>query len=610
MASGGAGQAEGEIRGVSLSQINKPINPVLGPRGEVAYIIHRVEDVTDFVRLQEEWRERDRLTEELRVRTGRMESEVFLRARELDDANRRLRAAHEELSAIHESDRRRADESLRVSRERLELVLGSVELGLFYCDLPFDGLVWNDRCKEHFGLPPDAEVDIDLFYDRIHPDDRERTREAIERSIRERVGCDTDYRTVMPDGRVRWIRAIGRGFYAGGGTPIRFDGVTVDVTERRRAEGELRRAKEAAEASTRAKDHFLAVLSHELRTPLTPVLVTASALESSPDLSPPLRDDIAMIRRNVELEARMIDDLLDLTRIGSDEIRLRCEVVDVHAALKDALDSCRAQVQAKRLEVTLDLGAERHHAWADRVRLRRVFACLLDNASRFTPEGGRIRLRTEGDGTGRLRVTVEDTGVGIEPEALGKVFDAFEQAGRTVTRGRGGLGVGLCIARTLVEKHGGTLTAASGGRGKGAAFTLGLSAVPVTPAAPAAPDAGPVRTLSILLVEDHEDTLRVIARLLKGLGHAVTTARGVGEALGLASLERFDLLVSDIGLPDGSGLDIMREIRDRHGVRGIALSGFGQDADIARSRDAGFEDHLVKPVDFDVLRTRIEAFAP
>ena len=400
---------------------------------------------------------------------------------------------------------------------------------------------------------------------------------------------------------MRWIRAIGRGFYAKDGTPTRFDGVTMDVTERRRAEEELRRAKEAAEASSRAKDDFLAVLSHELRTPLTPVLVTASALESSPDLTPSVRDDIAMIRRNVELEARMIDDLLDLTRIGRDEVRLRCEVVDVHAALKAALDSCRAQVLAKRLEVELALGAERHHAWADPVRLRRVFGNLLDNAARFTPEGGRISLRTDGDGTGRLTVTVEDTGVGIEPEALGKVFDAFEQAGRTVTRGRGGLGLGLCIARTLVEKHGGTLTASSGGRGKGAAFTLGLTAVPVAPA-PAPPAAGPVRTLSILLVEDHEDTLRVIARLLKRLGYAVTTARGVVEALGLASRERFDLLVSDIGLPDGSGLDIMREIRDRQGVRGIALSGFGQDADIARSREAGFEDHLVKPVDFDALK--------
>ena len=197
-----------------------PVNsPVLGPDGGVAYIIHRVEDVTDFVRLQEGWRERDRLTEELRVRAERMESEVFLRARDLDDANRRLRAAHEELAAIHESDRRRADESLRVSRERLELVLGSVELGLFYCDLPFAGLVWNDRCKEHFGLPPDAEVTIDLFYERIHPDDRERTREAIEGSIAGRVAFDTDYRTVAPDGRERWIRAIGRGFYAAGRDP-------------------------------------------------------------------------------------------------------------------------------------------------------------------------------------------------------------------------------------------------------------------------------------------------------------------------------------------------------------------------------------------------------
>jgi len=416
------------------------------------------------------------------------------------------------------------------------------------------------------------------------------------------------------DGELRWHLSRALPLRDEGGRLVAWFGTNTDIEERRRGVEELRAAKDEAEAALRAKDDFLAVLSHELRTPLTPVLAATSALEGRADLPPGIRDDVGLIRRNVEHEARLIDDLLAMTDLHRGEVRLHMEAVDAHAALRAALESCQAAIESKRLEVSLGLWAGRPHVWADPARLRQVLRNLVDNAARYTPEGGKITLRSADGEAGRLVVQVADTGVGIDPEALPRIFDAFEQSERTVRAGRGGLGLGLSLSRKLVEMHGGRLTAASEGRGRGATFSLELAAIAagteIPPAADPATAAGAGRKgLSILLVEDHEDTLRVIARLLGRLGHAVRTARSVGEALESAAGERFDLLVSDIGLPDGSGLDVMRAVKDRYGLRGIALSGFGREADIRRSREAGFQDHLTKPVDFQVLRRKIESLA-
>jgi PAS domain S-box-containing protein len=414
------------------------------------------------------------------------------------------------------------------------------------------------------------------------------------------------------DGQMRWHLSRALPLKDDGGRVVGWFGTNTDIEDRRRDVEALRAAKDQAEAALRAKDDFLAVLSHELRTPLTPVLAAASALEGRPDLMPEVRDDIGVIRRNVEHEARLIDDLLTLTDLMRGEARLHMEAVDAHAALLACLESFRAVIDAKRLAVTTDLGAGRPHVRADPARLRQVLCNLVDNAVEYTPEGGKITLRSSGGEDGPLVVRVEDTGVGIAPEALPRIFDAFEQADRTVRGGRGGLGLGLSLSRRLVEMHGGRLTAASEGRGRGCTLTLEMptiAAMPETAHPPAVAARTGRRGLSILLVEDHEDTLRVISRLLERLGYVVRAARSVGEALALAEGERFDLLISDLNLPDGSGLDIMRAVKERHGLRGIALSGFGREGDIQRCRDAGFETHLTKPVDFQALKLRIEAVA-
>lgn len=404
-----------------------------------------------------------------------------------------------------------------------------------------------------------------------------------------------------------------------------FAGIIRDITERKDAEEALKAAKllavaakEAAEAANKAKDQFMAILSHELRTPLTPVLATMTYVEAMQDLPAELREEIGTIRRNIEIEARLIDDLLDLTRISRGKIELHLEVLDAHAALRTALETCQSDIEAKGLEVSLALHAREHHIWADPARMQQVFWNLIKNAVKFTPAGGFITLCTSNEKR-RLRVAIIDTGIGIDAETLPRIFNAFEQGERTVTRLFGGLGLGLSIAKALVGMHRGRLTAASAGKDKGATFTVELEAVPATtvgqpataagstPAVPMAPAARACKR--ILLVEDHEDTLRIMAKLLEGYGYKVRTAATVQKAMELAAAETFDLLISDLGLPDGSGLDIIRHVKDRYNVKGIALSGFGSDEDLRRSRDAGFEHHLIKPVSFQTLEGTIRKVA-
>jgi signal transduction histidine kinase len=385
------------------------------------------------------------------------------------------------------------------------------------------------------------------------------------------------------------------------------------------SERRFRILAEQLEAANRAKDHFLAVLSHELRTPLTPILTTVQILERKPGLPEELRDPLATIRRNVELEARLIDDLLDLTRIARGKLELHFEPVDLHEGLTQALDICAKDILAKNIQVTKELTARRHLVLADSARLQQVLWNVIKNAVKFNSEGGSLTVRTDDTPEGRIRIEVQDSGVGIEPAVLPQIFNAFEQGGKDVTRLFGGLGLGLAISKALVELHGGTITAFSAGRDQGATFTLSLDAAPqgIRPVhAPGAiPDAAREPGLRILLVEDHTDTREAIAELLRLYGHTIETADSVATALsavigaaGAGGACAFDLVISDLGLPDGSGLDLLREIRARCGdeVKAICLSGYGMEEDMRQSREAGFLAHLTKPVSLQELEAVLQ----
>ena len=396
--------------------------------------------------------------------------------------------------------------------------------------------------------------------------------------------------------------------------------IVTDLTEHKAA-------AEAA-AANQAKDRFLANLSHELRTPLTPVLAVVSSLEEDRRLPVEVRSQISMMRRNLDLEARLIDDMLDLTRVARGKLELRRESVGLRQVLDHALQTTTHDLEAKQLRLATDLCAEDLHLWADTPRLTQVFWNLLHNAVKFTPEGGTITVRSWQEGgpeelAGWLVVEVADTGMGIEPDTLEHIFEAFDQGQPDTTRRFGGLGLGLAISKAIVEMHGGSLAAASSGRDQGATFTVRLPLpgshlplpAPSQPTAPAAAteSSSSSRSLHLLLVEDHADTAEAMADLLRGLGYDVTVANSVAAGLAAAEAARadgIDLVVSDLGLPDGSGLDLMRELSSRYGLRGIALSGYGMEEDLRNSRAAGFERHLTKPVSLQDLEAALRELAP
>jgi two-component system CheB/CheR fusion protein len=390
------------------------------------------------------------------------------------------------------------------------------------------------------------------------------------------------------------------------------DCILVRMRQRNHFETELLTAKKTAESANKAKDQFLAALSHELRAPLSPVLMMSTAMELDPAIPGEVREQAGIIRRNAELEARLIDDLLDHSRIRHGKLNLVRSQVDIHDLLTQTEEIVRSEGTSKRVAIVFDKKAHDHFVFGDSARLQQVFWNIIKNGVKFTLPGGEVRVVTS-NGDGELVVRVTDTGAGIPPEALPKIFKAFEQ-GNVPTGSFGGLGLGLAISRAIVEMHGGRIEAESEGAGRGATFSVVLKtiAAPIAVEPPVAPVLTPASgKLRLLLVEDHDSTREVLARILRRAGHKVHDARSGAEALEL--LQRagpFDALISDLGLPDRSGFDLLREIRATHpDLPAIALSGYGMDEDVKRARDAGFTAHLVKPVPFDQLRALLDQIA-
>jgi len=373
-----------------------------------------------------------------------------------------------------------------------------------------------------------------------------------------------------------------------------------DISENKLTEEAMRAAKESAEAASRSKDRFLAVLSHELRTPLSPVLMSVCAMEADPDLPPSFLEEMVMIRRNIELETRLIDDLLDLSRIVNGKLALHMRAVDLNEKVKHVAQICREQILEKGMHLHMSLDPRVGTVSGDPSRLQQVLWNVLKNAVKFTPEGGDIHVTTALMPDGSAEVIVKDTGIGLAPDALHCIFDAFEQGSPEITQQFGGLGLGLAISKVLVEMHGGTIRAESQGPGAGATFivTLPEARAAIAESAPVAAvdQPGGATNISILIVEDHADTARILSRLLAKRGYRVRTAGTVKEALEAFS-EPVDLMVSDVGLPDGTGYELIRRALEIRPVIGIAMSGFGMEEDIVKSREAGFAEHLVKPVD-------------
>lgn len=450
----------------------------------------------------------------------------------------------------------------------------------------------------------------------IHADDQAYVRARIDEAIRKKSVFELEHRVRLADGSFGWTHSRAIPLLDVDGEIFEWFGVATDITERKLVEETLQAAKSSAERAraeaekaNQAKDQFIAVLSHELRTPLTPVLAAVQLLQRRPDLNEETRAPLEIIRRNVQLQARLIDDLLDLTRIAQGKLELKRKPIDLGTVIEGAVEVAKPDLDARRLHFAVMSKDASCRVDADASRLQQVIWNLLTNAVKFTPEDGCVGLRFARHDD-RVVIEVMDSGIGVESDAADKIFNAFEQGGRGITRQFGGLGLGLAIAKRLVEMHEGTISVQSEGKNQGATFRIELPLSSAEVAADeqriAAPSNGGARR--ILLVEDNGDTAQTMKMLLEICGYVVETAGDVKQALEACESASFDLLVSDLGLPDGSGIDLMEELRRRgSSLKGIALSGYGQEEVRLRTRQAGFSAHLVKPADADALLETIAA---
>jgi PAS domain S-box-containing protein len=515
-------------------------------------------------------------------------------------------------------DRQWAEEAVRSSEEQYRLLFNSMEEGFCTIEVLFDGsnkavdyrfLEVNPAFEKHTGLR-DAKGKLMRELARDH--------EQHWFDIYGRIALTGESARFenRAEALHRWYEVYA--FRVGAAKDRRVGIVFSDITKRKEREEEMRQAKELAERASRAKDEFLAALSHELRTPLTPVLMTAGMLRDDVRLPLDTREHLGMMKRNIELEARLIDDLLDLTRIARGKFAVRMEPCDAYSLLALAMEMVRSDARAKQLVIDVDLQADVARVMGDPARLQQVFWNLLKNAVKFTPDSGRLMVRSHSS-EGKLLIEIADTGIGIAPEALAKIFQPFGQAEEVQQDRRfGGLGLGLSISKAILDQHGAKIEVESEGIGRGATFRVALALTDATVSRPsvrvtavragatATNGAGAARApLRVLLVEDHEPTIDVLRRLLTRAGHQVTTATTVALAMRAAEKAKFDVVISDLGLPDGTGFQLMEDLRDTHSLRGIALSGYGMDEDLKRARDAGFAAHLTKPVDFQRLQQAV-----
>ncbi len=511
------------------------------------------------------------------------------------------------------SDRKRQQREVARISERLQLVTDAAPALISYVDSNGRYRFVNKGYQEWFGHRREdivgremSDVVGEAAFARLKPHV-----DAALRGQREAFEAEIPYK----DGGTRFIHAEYVPDARPDGVVMGFYVMVTDITENKRAELALRAAKESVEAANMAKDNFLATLSHELRTPLTPVMATLGAWGTMASFPDSLREDLAMVRRNLDLEARLIDDLLDLTRIVKGKMEINLEVLDLNKLIESVVGMYRSEIRAKKLDISLCLDATKCHIRGDPGRLQQVFWNLLKNAVKFTPEGGRIEVTTRNEGHGHLQITITDTGVGMPVEFLARLFTPFAQGHVDSVRRYGGLGLGLAITKKLLEAHGGTIEAKSDGIGHGSTFIITLACVEPTSKIPPTDTASsrerltePEKRIRVLLVEDHDDTARVMERLLQINGHDVRRARSVAEAIEALRESDCDVLLSDIGLPDGTGIDLITHVRAQYGpsIPAVAMTGYGMEEDVARCIDAGFGHHLTKPVNFARLEETIQ----
>jgi len=507
-------------------------------------------------------------------------------------------------------EEKRASETLRINQERLNLAQKASRAGSFEWNLRTQAVIWSEENEAIFGLAPGSFGGAYEDWTRcVHPEDLSRAEQELRRAIADGEGV-FEYRVIWPDGGVRWIQARGKVFFDEAGKPLRWVGINIDVTERKQMEESLRRQTKALQEADRRKDEFLATLAHELRNPLAPISNAIQILSLRGDDSEVVAQTREVMERQVHQMTRLVDDLMEVSRIGRGKINLEKTPVDLADVVATAVETSRPVVESHRHTLTVSLPERPARVEADSARLAQVLSNLLNNAAKYTEDGGSIDLIVE-QTQGEAVIRVRDNGIGIAPERLPSIFDMFEQIEGAADRSQGGLGIGLTLARRLVEMQGGKIEAHSAGLGKGSEFLTRLPALaePAAEPAPEPPEGLPAPPSTagrrVLVVDDNVDSAESLAVLLRLYGHEVRLAHDGEAALEEAQSFRPDVIFLDLILPKMDGYEVARRLRlepGRSGLTLVAMTGYGHEEERRRTREAGFQAHLVKPVNFDMLR--------
>ena len=544
-------------------------------------------------------------------------AELHRRTRESLAANRALtaevaerRRVQEELVALNDELERRVDErtaALRDSESRLRLAQAAGGVGVWDWDTSRGEIWWSDTMWTVYGVDPvPAGAIHEVWTSFLHPDDRDRVVEQRRRILDAGVTTEfrDEFRIVRPDGEVRWIEAVARLEVGEANRPPRMSGMAVDITDRKKATESLREAD-------RRKDEFLAMLAHELRNPLAPIRNAVAILRQPTREMSDTSWCVSVIERQCRHLTRLVDDLLDVSRVSRGKIKIQRTLLDLGMVVQQAVETSRPLIDARRHTLSIALPPEPLHVLGDLTRLGQVVSNLLNNAAKYTDEGGEIHLTLEaepGEHTGfrRAAIRVRDNGRGLDAKSLGNLFQLFFQVDGNLDRSDGGLGIGLSLVRTLVEMHDGSVEARSAGRGKGSEFIvrLPLVAAPARSgtALPTAAGTGSTRAVRILVVDDNRDSAESIGKLLELWGHDVCLAHDGLSAVEMALANRPEVVLLDIGLPGLNGYRACQAMRQQGMTEEliVAMTGYGQEEDRRLSLESGFDRHLVKPID---LRT-------
>jgi len=503
-------------------------------------------------------------------------------------------------------ERATTEAALRSTRERLAATLEAADISTWDYDVGGDLMQPDDNMAGLFarvGASGRKGGALEAFVSCSHPDDRDRVRGLLSHALQHCENWRSEHRVLQPDGSHRWVVAHGRVECDATGRALRMPGLLVDITDRKRAE-------EALQDADRRKDEFLATLAHELRNPLAPIR-SAARISSEPSATlEQLRWSHEVIERQVRNMALLLDDLLDVSRITRGILEVRKTAITAASVVEAALETARPVIAARRHQLVVDVAPEALHVEADPLRLAQALSNLLTNAAKYTDPGGTIRLSAHREGS-HLVLRVSDSGIGIAPTSLERIFAMFSQVESALERSEGGLGIGLALVKGIVELHGGTVQAFSAGLGRGSEFVLRipeLHDVPVPGEAPAAepPAAAPRGPLRVALADDNVDGAETLAALLELDGYQVRIAHDGLAALELVREYRPDAVFLDIGMPGLNGYEVARQLRDEQDPGTmppvlVALTGWGGAGDKRRAMDAGFDHHLTKPVDPDAL---------